>query len=322
MKKLKVGILGTASIAQRFMIDAINLCDGMELVAIASREPKKASAVAKKFGIPINASYEEIVSYPSIDVIYMPLVTGLHFEWGMKCLEAKKHVLFEKPLARNGDEVRQLINLARKKELLIDENYMFEFHSQQQIVRASLPKLGVIRSFSAAFAFPPVNPDSFRYDKNLGGGALLDAGGYVLKSLDVLFPGNSVEIRDSNLTFSNGVDIAGSVYACMNHNGYNVPCHLLFGFDNFYKCGIEIWGSTGIMSTNRTFTASPAFDPVIRISTNDGDETIIVPKENHFVKKLDAFVINLNSGKFEETYCSLLRQGEFLDRISHVNYTL
>ena len=319
MRKFKVGIFGTASIAQKFMIDAMRLCDGLELVAIASREPEKAATVAKKFGIPRHISYQELVSCPSIDIIYMPLPTGLHLEWGLKCLEAGKHVLFEKSLARNGDEVKQLIDLARKKELLIDENYMFKFHSQQQVVRESLSKLGVIRSFSAAFGFPPLNYDNFRYDKDLGGGALLDAGGYVLKVLDVLFPGSSVEIIDSNLSFSNGVDIAGSIYACMSHDGYNVPCHLSFGFDNFYKCGIEIWGSMGLISTNRTFTAGPDFDPVIRISTNDGDETIVVPKENHFVKKLDEFVINLSSGKFEETYCGLSRQSAFLDRVSEFN---
>ena len=319
MKIFKVGILGTASIAEKFMIDAMKLCDRLEPVAIASRDPEKASAVAKKFGIPRHTSYEELVSCPSIDIIYMPLPTGLHLEWGLKCLEAGKHVLFEKSLGRNGDEVKQLIDFARKKKLLIDENYMFKFHTQQQAVRESLSKLGVIRSFSAAFGFPPLNYDNFRYNKDLGGGALLDAGGYVLKVLDVLFPGNPVEIRDSNLTFSNGVDVAGSIYACMRHDGYNVPCHLSFGFDNFYRCGIEIWGSMGLMSTNRTFTAGPAFDPVIRISTNDGDETIVIPKENHFVKKLNAFVVNLSSGEFEETYCSLSRQSVFIDRVSQLN---
>jgi dTDP-3,4-didehydro-2,6-dideoxy-alpha-D-glucose 3-reductase len=319
MKKFKLGILGTASIAQKFMINAISLCDGIELAAIASRDPEKAASTAKKFSIPKATSYDELVSSESIDIIYMPLPTGLHLEWGLKCLEAGKHVLFEKSLGRDSFEVKQLIDLARKKNLLIDENYMFSHHSQQQVLKESLFKIGIIRSFTASFGFPPLSHDNFRYNKKLGGGALLDAGGYVLKVLDVLFPDTSVEIKDSNLTFSNGVDIAGSIYATMDYEGYRVPCFLSFGFDNFYKCGIEIWGSKGLISTNRTFTAGPNVEPEIQITTNDEDNNICIPKENHFIKKLDAFIFDINLNEFEETYKSLLRQSKFLDKVAEQN---
>ena len=319
MKKLKLGILGTASIAQRFMINAINLCEGMELAAIASRDIEKASITAKKFSIPLATSYDELISCQSIDIIYMPLPTGLHLKWGKKCLEAGKHVLFEKSLGVDSCEVEQLIDLARKKNLLIDENYMFVHHAQQQVLKELFFKIGTIRSFTASFGFPPLSYDNFRYNKKLGGGALLDAGGYVIKVLDALFPDSTVEIYNSNLTFSNGIDIAGSIYASLDHQGYKVPCFLAFGFDNFYKCGVAIWGSKGLISTNRTFTAGPDVEPEIRITTNDENNKICIPKENHFVKKLDAFVFDINSNRFEKTYQSLLRQSKFLDKVIEQN---
>ena len=158
MKKLGIGIMGCAGIAQRLMIPAIlNLPDFFELKGIASRSKEKAQSFGDLFDITAVTDYNELLEREDIDVIYMPLPAGLHEEWVTRSLQAGKHVLAEKSLALNYGSACRMAALAIKKGLVLMESFMFCYHTQHQWAKDQLigDQIGDIRLFRSQFGFPP-----------------------------------------------------------------------------------------------------------------------------------------------------------------------
>ena len=118
---LRIGILGAASIAPPAIIWPAAKMDNVEIVAVAARDEARARRYAWWHRIPkVHCSYEALVADPDVDAIYNPLPNGLHMRWTVKALRAGKHVLCEKPLASNADEVEKSLN---NKALLLKCNY-------------------------------------------------------------------------------------------------------------------------------------------------------------------------------------------------------
>ena len=95
------GILSTARIAEK-LIDGARVSSDASIVAVGSRDLARARAFADEHGIPeAFGSYEELLASPEVDAMYVPLPNSMHVEWSIKALEAGKHVLSEKPMARS-----------------------------------------------------------------------------------------------------------------------------------------------------------------------------------------------------------------------------
>ena len=84
-KKIRIGVLGCASIAKRLVIPAIKeLSSEFELVAIASRTYQKATEFSDHFGAIAIEGYDKLINRVDIDAIYIPLPTGMHYKWILK----------------------------------------------------------------------------------------------------------------------------------------------------------------------------------------------------------------------------------------------
>lgn len=317
--KLRIGVLGCASFAVRSMIPELSRHPGFELVAVASRSLDKALPLAEKYGCQA-MTYEQLAEGREADAVYIPLPTGLHAEWVGRCLGAGKHVLCEKSLGCTENEVRVMVEAARKRGLFLMENFQFRFHAQNAFVKELLAAggLGEVRCFRVSFGFPPF-PDgaaNIRYQKELGGGALLDTGAYTLKATTFML-GMGFRVKAATLRLSPefGVDVGGSIYL---ENGRGVVSETAFGFDNYYQCGYEIWGSKGKLTTKRAFTAPPGFSPEIVIETAAGTEVRAMPPDDHFEKMLTYFAETLRSGAYESEYVECLAQAELLQQVIHL----
>lgn len=291
MRKIKIGVLGFASIAQKAIIPAIkDLPELFDFVGIATRTIEKKEEI-EKTGHGAFATYEQIIDKDIIDALYIPLPNALHYPWVKLALEKGIHVLVEKSLGCNFQEVAELNQLAREKKLVLIENFQFRFHSQLTYIKDVLASgvLGDVRSIRSSFGFPPFSDsNNIRYQEKLGGGALLDAGAYPMK-LAQLFLGNEIKVVSATSSFQNGseVDIwGGGMIQQTNGSGF---LQFSFGFDHYYQCNIEIWGSLGKLSTNRIFTAPPGFSPEIQIETAKGMEKIQLSSDNHYQNMLKHF---------------------------------
>src|SRR5947209_6703163 len=102
-KKVRWGIIGTGAIARKFARGLSESQTG-ELIAIGSRSPDAAERFAKVFPGITHHSYEEVLAHPDVDVVYISTPHPMHAEWTIKAVEARKHVLCEKPLTMNHAE--------------------------------------------------------------------------------------------------------------------------------------------------------------------------------------------------------------------------
>ncbi len=314
---IKIGVLGCANIAQRLVIPSILQTPNFELVAVASRNASKAADYAKRFNCEAIEGYENMVSRTDIDAVYIPLPIGMHEEWAIKCLESGKHVLSEKSLTINLASAKKMVAAARANNKLLLENFMFKYHSQHDFVFEHIKKgtIGEVRCIRSTFGFPPFrDKDNIRYQKQLGGGALLDAGAYTLK-VSQMFLGNNLEVRGAYAKQDEalGVDLHGGALLA---NADGVISEAAWGFDNYYQCSYEVWGSKGKIIVERAYTAPPGFKPKIIIEQQDQKLEYLVAADNHFVKTLNYFYQSIQENKLEDNYSELLQQAQLMEAVA------
>jgi predicted dehydrogenase len=188
--KVKWGILSTAGIAIRRVLPAMQQCEYAEIAAIASRTEDKAKAVAKQFGIPKTYdSYEALLSDPGIEAIYNPLPNHLHAEWTIRAASRGKHVLCEKPIARNVAEARRIREARDEHNVKIGEAFMIVTHPQWLRARDILNsgRIGKLRSAAGLFSYFNVDPANVRNVADYAGGALMDIGCYPIRTSRFVF---------------------------------------------------------------------------------------------------------------------------------------
>ena len=160
------------------MLPAINASRHGALYAIASRDPARARALARRHRVrTVHASYEALLADPAVDAVYLPLVNSLHREWTLRALAAGKHVLCEKPLAVNAAEGEEMAAAAGSAGRLLMEGFMYRFHPRMRRLAESARG---VRYLQASFGFPLRDEANYRLRPELGGGALLDVGCYGL----------------------------------------------------------------------------------------------------------------------------------------------
>lgn len=181
--KLNWGILGVAKIAVEKVIPAMAGSKDFQVMGIASRNLEKAKDAAQKLGIPkAYGSYEELIADPDIHIIYNPLPNHMHTEWTIKCIEAGKHVLCEKPLALDSADVKKMMAARDKYGVKVGEAFMVKTHPQWLKTRELVQQgaLGSIKLIQGSFSYYNVQPDNIRNIEAYGGGALWDLGVYLV----------------------------------------------------------------------------------------------------------------------------------------------
>jgi predicted dehydrogenase len=188
--KVHWGVLSTADFGIRKAIPGMQKGEWTEIVAIASRDRRKAEEAAHKLGIPrAYGSYEELLADPQIEAIYNPLPNHMHVPWSIKAAEAGKHVLCEKPLSTNLAEAEELLSIQQKTGVKIGEAFMVRRHPQwlrtRELIRSG--RIGELRSISGFFSYFNRDPKNIRNIPAAGGGALLDIGCYTITTSRFIF---------------------------------------------------------------------------------------------------------------------------------------
>ena len=342
---IKIGIICPSEIAFRRFLPALQQAkDKIQFAAIGIASPEewfgeltnipqeqikeqqvceraKAQTFIDQYGGEIVVGYGNLVSSDLIDAAYIPLPPALHYKWAKKALEAGKHVFVEKPSTTTLDDTKDLISYAFEKGLALHENYMFIYHSQleeiQNVVKSG--EIGDVRLYRISFGFPLRQLNDFRYNKALGGGALLDAGGYCMKYANWLL-GRDAHVVTAHANSLEGfeVDMYGSA-TMANDKGH--IAQLAFGMDNDYRCDIEIWGSKGTITSGRILTAPAGFTPSYTIKKNQGIETRHLEADDAFLKSIYRFIacVEDKDTRIEEYYL-MLKQAQLVNEfIQNIN---
>lgn len=257
MRKIKWGVLGTAGIAKGCTIPGMQQAVNCELTAIAGRSLEKAERYRQEFGFRrAHGSYEELLADPEIEAVYIPLPNHLHFEWTVKALRAKKHVLCEKPLALNRAQAEEMVRTANENGVLLMEAFAY-LHSP--VIRALKQELGSgvigdVIYMDAAFLTSDYDMSNIRMRRETCGGSLYDLGCYTTSLILTLMDEEPVKIQALGefsderidkftagvMTFAGGARAAftcGMVLA--TEQDFRVDRMLIHGTKGFIDCGAE-----------------------------------------------------------------------------------
>lgn len=197
VKKLRWGVLSTAKIGLTKVIPGMQLSEYVSVDAIASRNLTKAQEAAAKLGIArAYGSYEELLADPLIDAIYIPLPNNMHVPWTIKAAEAGKHVLCEKPVALTAAEARSLLEVRDRTGVKIGEAFMVDTHPQWIRLRELLTagRIGDLRAIMGFFSYFNIDPNNIRNKVDIGGGALMDIGCYMVRAARFAFAAEPLRV--------------------------------------------------------------------------------------------------------------------------------
>ena len=198
MKKINWGIIGLGNIAKVFSEGFVN-CDNARLLSVSSCKKEKLYEYKNDFKLEkqyLFNNYEDLIKCEDVDIVYITLPNNLHFQWILKCIEAKKNILIEKPAVRYFTEASKIKNKIIDKNLFFSEGYMYRYYPQIKKVIEILKtdQIGKLISMKSTFSNNllykkkffffnkkiKINPENRLFNKNLGGGSILDLGCYTI----------------------------------------------------------------------------------------------------------------------------------------------
>ncbi|MER5628374.1 Gfo/Idh/MocA family oxidoreductase [Streptosporangium sp. NPDC002544] len=317
--RLRMGVMGCADIAWRRTLPAMRDDPSVEVVAIASRDMRRAKQFTDRFGGAPIEGYGSLLDRPDVDAVYIPLPALLHAEWIERSIEAGVHILVEKPMTSGYAETGRLLALARSRGLVLLENYMFLHHSQHATVRKLVADgaIGELRGFSSAFTFPPKPEGDIRYLRDVGGGAFVDFGGYPVRAA-LHFLGGDLQVVGAAFRHDHKRDVVMSGDVLLS-TPQGVSAQLTFGMEHSYRNSYRLAGSTGRILLDRVFTPPEAHRPVLRIERQDHREELILPADHQFANVIGAFVRSvLHGGDVRPQQEGSLQQAALIERIQQV----
>jgi predicted dehydrogenase len=229
------------------MAPAVHAASGAELYAVASRDAARSAELEPAV---VHDSYRALIEDPNVDAVYISLTNVQHKEWVIAALEAGKHVLCEKPLALNADEVRIMNAAAENNQRMLVEAVWTRWQPRMKRMAQVIQRgdVGDVQSISSAFTFKGDLTGNYRSDPTMGGGALLDVGCYqahlwmMLLGETIDYSIETVERTES----TTGIDLTTSVQAILNQS---IRADALCSFDLAPEQRISVMGSTTAMRT-------------------------------------------------------------------------
>lgn len=240
---IKWGFLGASWVASTALVPAIADAKNASLYAVASRDPERSQ---KLNPTKVHASYEDLLSDPEVDAVYISLANHLHLEWATKALNAGKHVLCEKPLATSYAEAKLMSDAAAANNKLLVEAIWTRWHPRfaRVVELVSTGDIGPLTNIESAFTFTTTFTENYRLVPEMGGGSLLDVGPYQAHVWSALAPKNSdlkIEAASANIG-PTGIDLTTQVNATLSNS---ISVSALTSFEQDENQSLVISGESG-----------------------------------------------------------------------------
>ncbi|MEY2778252.1 MAG: hypothetical protein RL008_348 [Actinomycetota bacterium] len=178
MEKVRFGFIGAGSIASKALYPALMNSTVGEIYAVAGKDAERAKALSPsgKF----YTDYQELIDDPKVEAVYISLPNSLHIPWSIKAMQAGKHVLCEKPIAMNAQELKEAIKVSQSTGKLLMEASWNRWHPRtvriKQLVDSGI--IGKLTEINASFTYDGLDANNIRTIPALGGGSLYDLGPY------------------------------------------------------------------------------------------------------------------------------------------------
>jgi xylose dehydrogenase (NAD/NADP) len=281
MEPVRWGILSTARINRDALLRPAQETDLADVVAVASRDQRRADEYAREHGIErAYGSYESLLDDSDVEAVYISLPNAPHVEWSIRALEAGKHVLCEKPLSRHPEEVERAFDVAERVGALLMEAFMYRHHAQTRKLTEVVASgaIGELRQLRTSFSFTLADRANVRLLPELDGGALMDLGCYCISGCRLL-AGEPEQVLGLQHTGPTGVDLR---FDGLCRFPGDVLAEFHCGFDLPEGAGLEAIGSEGRVLVREPFRC---IDPHLELN----GERVEVEDIDRYLLQLENF---------------------------------
>lgn len=307
--------IGYSRIVQKRVLPALVHVSSIKRIDIASRSSTSNIFLPDSCEGEVFDNYDIALSESRADIVYISTVNSEHARWAEKALNRGFHVIVDKPAFTSFETATRLVKLAQGSNLCLAEATVYAFHPQIQLAKDIFSKANSKPSrLTALLSFPPLNPEDFRYRKDLGGGALWDTGPYAVSVGRLFFESEPEEVFCKILSRGgkDDVDISFSVLATYP-DGKSMVGH--FGFTTEYINQLNLLGPDVSMTMDRIFTTTPELENEIRVRQRNETLTVKAPKADSFSIFIQRIIDAVQTGKHKELSDNLLLDASVLHRL-------
>ncbi|WP_448203911.1 Gfo/Idh/MocA family protein [Azospirillum sp. sgz302134] len=303
---MRVLLLGYSSIGRRRVLPALAAI-GVTRVDVATRSQGGSVALPDGLSGRVFDDYDDALRRSEAEVVYISTVNSQHAAQAATALEHGRHVVIDKPATTHPADLHRLVDLARRKGLLLAEATVYAHHPQIDAIRAAFAEAGDAPTrLLAAFSFPPLPPDNFRHRAELGGGVLLDLGPYAVSVGRLFFGDAPTEL------IARGDDRAFSLMAVYPGGRTMVG---QFGMGTGYVNRLELLGADVTVSAERVFTVTPDMDCTLRVTRRNQPQPLTVPAADCFAEFLKAVLAAIDRGDTDTFLPPMLADADAVHRL-------
>ncbi len=294
---LRIGVLGAARIAPLALIKPAQDNPDVLVAAVAARDSSRARSFAAKNGIArVHDSYEALIADPDLDAIYNPLPNGLHGKWTRAAIDAGKHVLCEKPFTANAAEAREIAGLAARSDRVVMEAFHYRYHPlalrAEQIIASGA--LGKLKRVEAALCFPLPRFSDIRYNYQLAGGALMDAGCYAVHMVRT-FGGSTPDVVSAEAKLRNPQIDRAMTAELQFREGHTGRIRCSMWSARLLEISARVVGERGELRVLNPVT--PQFFHRLTVHSADGKHVERFSHRPSYAYQLDAFAAAVRRGE-------------------------
>ena len=318
MKILKVAIWGLGPHSMRRIIPSIIKLKEISVIGVCSRNKKNVNKVSKELNCNGWISPSEMLTNNLVDIVYIATPIGLHSSQVQQALNAGKHVWCEKPLTCNYNDTKSIIALAREKNKVLTEGFMFLYHPQFEKVKNFVKdnESNGIYSITIRFGLPLLDKPGFRNDTSLCGGAFWDVASYPIAAIHALFPNQKIEVVFSEIITKNNEEVDSEGRTLLKfESGTSVL--LEWGVGVAYRNEIDIWSHDNSLYTDKIFSKPEDYQTIFTLRDKNGNQSFINGKKSEqFIDMFCSFIDIFNSSKkINEEFQSIMNRAELMEKI-------
>ena len=296
---MRVLILGYSKFVQNRVLPALSKLPDISVDIVSVSGSGNISSQADSVD-RIFYNYDTALLESKADIVYVSTVNSTHALLVEKALRKGSHVIVDKPAFINFKDAVRLTNLADKSKLCLAESNIYEYHRQIDLIKDIFKQSNSAPiKLIAAFSFPPMNPDNFRYSKKLGGGALWDLGPYAVSIGRIFFNEQPQEIiaRVGSITGKDNIDISFFVLARYSGGRSMIG---EFGFDTEYRNYLNVLGPETSVSLSRIFTTPADMQNELQIQQQNKNSVVRVPNSDNFLNFFEKLTDAVKTGGYGE----------------------
>ena len=303
---VSIMFLGYSNLVKGRILPILNKA-GFTEVTIAKYVGQPWDEDYKKCGLPVTCydNFEDGLANFKGDLVYVSTVNSTHVEYAKKSLAAGFNTIVDKPATVTYKEAIELVELAKTKKLFVGESTVYLEHPQLTTIRDIFATNGdAPKMLTVHFTMPPFKPENFRYQKSLGGGAIMDTAPYAVSVARYFFNAEPEKVFCVvNERKEDGLAIEYSILMQYS-DGRSMIGH--FGFNTEYINQVFLMGNRTNVAVNRIFTIPDTMENELMVNHMNETKIVKTPSGNNFELYLAEALLVLKSGNYESAYQAML----------------